>query len=301
MKYSIQDLSYNGKYREQCWDKRFNPNADIENGLANCTTAVYAFCLIEGDPIPVSRIVSANRWHEVLINDWTYIPYDPNEVEVGDIIEWVQGCHVAKVGDIVDGKPYINGSYYTGEHGVSVYNKKYDTRPWKSCEDMCSFFIANYPERFYHYWSLEKESSMCGSAPEYILKRPKTIIPVAEDSSVNQVETTDNTLRIRLGANLDSKIVGHVKIGFYNVLSIVEATEEDKMREPQLRCWYEIAKGKYIANVTTIYHEAMDDPIKQIERYFDGLKKTIVALGNENKEMRADMEKINEIVKRWSI
>ena len=104
-----------------------------------------------------------------------------------------------------------------------------------------------------------------------------------------------------MGANLDSKIVGHVKIGFYNVLSIVEATEEDKMREPQLKCWYEIAKGKYIANVTTIYHEAMDDPIKQIERYFDGLKKTIVALGNENKEMKADMEKINEIVKRWSI
>ena len=132
MKYSINDLSYNGKYREQCWDKRLNPNADIENGLANCTTAVYAFCLIEGDPIPVSKIVSANRWHEVLINDWTYIPYDPNEVEVGDIIEWVQGCHVAKVGDIVDGKPYINGSYYTGEHGVSVYNKKYDTRPWKN-------------------------------------------------------------------------------------------------------------------------------------------------------------------------
>ena len=35
------------------------------------------------------------------------------------------------------------------------------------------------------------------------------------------------------------------------------------------------------------------------ERYFDGLKKTIVALGNENKEMKADMDKINEIVKRW--
>jgi len=299
MRYTINDLSYTGKYRQFFWDANYNPNATIENGLANCTTAVYGFCLVEGNPVPVSRIVSANQWHEYLINDWVEIPFEIDKVEVGDIIEWVDGCHVAKVGDVIDGKPFINGSYYTGEHGVSVYNSKYDARPFTSMETMCDFFIRNYPDRFYHYWSLEKESDMVGNEPTFILKHPKTVLPVADNSSVDQVETTDNTLRIRLEPNLNAKIVGHVSIGYYNVLSVKEATEEDKAREPELKCWYKIAADRWIANVTTIYHEAMDDPIEEIQRYFDGLKKTITHLSDENKNMKEDYMKIKNIIERW--
>ena len=301
MRYSLSDLSFGGKYHQQFWEKKFNPNADIENGLANCTTATIGFCLVENDPYPVSRITSANQWHEVLINDWTYIDYSPENIHIGDIIEWVDGCHVCKVADIQDGKIYINGSYYTGEHGVAVYNGSYDTRPFQTLQELSNFMVNNYPERMYHYWTLEKEISMVGHQPRYILVRPKTLSPVEEDSSVNQIECTDNTLRIRLEPSLNGEIVGHVSIGFYNVENVKSASSEDMEREPGLKCWYEIAKDRWCANVTTIYHEAMDDPIKELQKYFDGLKRTITQLSKENTDLKADMKIIREVAEKWNL
>ena len=85
MEYKISDLTYGGKYHFAFWDPKYNSNANITNGLANCTTAVIGFCLAEGDTLPVSHIVSASNWDNYLINGWNKIPYDPKKIKAGDI------------------------------------------------------------------------------------------------------------------------------------------------------------------------------------------------------------------------
>ena|GEM_PF-2915839 len=300
MNYEIKDLVYGGRFHDQFWNKDYNPNADIENGLANCTTFVIGSCLVENDPYPVSHISSASNWHNNLINDWTYIPFDPNLIKVGDIIQWVSKCHVAKVSHIRDGKIYINGSFYAGDHGVAYYQGGYDTRSFTSLKQLSDFMSEKYPERFYHNWSLEKEINMVGGQPDHILVRPNTINPVDEDPTKNQVQCLDNTLRIRTGPSLNDKIVGHVSIGYYNVLNIKEASEEDKNKEPELKCWYEISKDRWIANITTKYHEATgEDVLKELEKYFNAMRSQIKAVTQENKDMKEDMMKIKNITERW--
>lgn len=291
------DFTYNGKYSLFFWDKNFNKNADIENGLANCTTMAIGLCLLENNPYPVSRIASASRWHEVLINDWKCIPFDYSQVKVGDIIQWVSKGHVCKVSRISDGRIYIRGSYYTGEHGVAYYNGGYDTRHFNSLEELSNFMYNNYPERFYHEWTLDKEIQYVGGEPEHILVLPNTLIPVEKDSSVNQVETTDNTLRIREEPNLNSKIIGHVSVGYYNVLNIKEATEEDRQREPELKCWYEISPNRWIGNVTTVYHEASSDEDLQklISELFNKMNAKTEALTKERDDYKERLLKIKEL------
>lgn len=301
MKYNVEDFRYNGKYNKQFWDKNYNPNADLDNGLGNCTTMVYGLCLVENCPVPVSRIVSAANWDDFLANDWVSVDYDPSQVKVGDVIQWKDKGHVCKVANISDGVIYINGSYYTGEHGVAYYNGGYDTRNFTSLQQLSDFMYMNYPDRLYHYWSLDKESQIVGGQPDKILVMPKSLAPVDRDTTVDQVETTDNQLRIRDLPSLESTIIGHVSIGYYNVLSVKEATEEDKEREPDLKCWYEISKNRWIANVTTIFHEKSEDTdiIKELEKFMELTRAKIRALESENKEMKEDFNSIGKIAEKW--
>lgn len=300
MRYSIEDIKYNGKYHKEFWEKDYNPNADLENGLANCTTFVIGACLVEKNPYPVSRISSASNWDNYLINDWKKISFDPSRVKAGDILQWKTKGHVCKVADIRDGIIYINGSYYTGEHGVSIYNGTWDSRNFSSLKELSDFMSTNYPDRFYHCWSLDKENQIVGSEPDFIFVLPNTISNVPRDSSKDQIECTDNTLRIRNKPSLDGEIIGHVSVGYYDVLNIKEATQEDKEKEPDLKCWYEISKNRWIANITTIYLEKSDDDIiRELEKYFDSLKKNIKDLTNENKELKSDMEEIRKITGKW--
>lgn len=290
MKYTINDLSYGGRYHNQCWNPQFNREANIQNALANCTTAVIGFCLVEKNPLPVSVISDASNWHNYLTNGWRCIDFDERKVKVGDIIQWVDKCHVCKVADIVDGTIYINGSFYTGEHGVAYYNGKYDTRNrFKSLPELSDFMVSQYPTRFYHYWTLDKESQMVGGKPEHILVRPETVSPVERNTNVNQIQTTDDTLRIRTAPNLSAEIVGHVEKGYYNVLQEHEADGFT---------WYEIASGRWCANVSTIYLPKQNDIIAEIERYFNAMKTEINSLTDENEKLKKKLSDIKAICER---
>lgn len=291
MKYNINDLSYGGKYHDQCWNPLYNKEATIPNALANCTAGVIAFCLIEHNPLPVSVISDASNWHNYLTNGWKCVDFDKDRVKVGDVIQWVDKCHVCKVADIVDGTIYINGSFYTGEHGVAYYHGKYDTRNrFKSLQEVSDFMTTEYPTRFYHHWTLDQEAQMVGGQPEHIFVCPETVAPVERNTSVNQIETTDDTLRVRNKPSLDGDIVGHVKIGYYNVLSEKQADGYT---------WYQIAKDRWCADITTKYLPAQDDVIKEIERAFNTMKTQITALTNENKDLKADMLTIKNIAEKW--
>lgn len=298
MEYTIKDLVYGGKYHFAFWDPKYNSNATITNGLGNCTTAVIGFCLAEGDPIPVSHIVNASNWDAYLTNGYTKIPFDQTKIKVGDIIQWKANCHVAKVASIKDGTVYVNASFYTGEHGVSVWNGEYDTRTsFNSLQELSDFMSNNYPDRFYHCWPLDRESSAVGGDPENIFVRPTQFLPVERNENVDQVETTDTTLRIRTAPNLKAQIVGHVGLGYYNVLKTVDASKEDREAEAGLTKWYEINSGAWIGNVTTEYLPASgDEDIKKIiEEYTEKLLKAIKVVTDQNDDYKERLKKIHDL------
>lgn len=298
MEYTIKDLEYGGKFHNAFWNIDFNKNANITNGLANCTTAVIGFCIAEGNPLPVSHIVSASNWDNYLINGWTDIPYDETKIKVGDILQWKTNCHVAKVAKIVDGIIYMNASFYTGEHGVSIWNGGYDTRDsFSSLQQLSDFMSKNYPDRFYHCWNLDKECQAVGGLPDKILIMPNELMPVERNENVDQIQTTDNTLRIRTEPNLSGAIVGHVGLGYYNVLNKKDATKEDMAAREGLKEWYEIAPNRWCGNVTTIYlpSDEEEDIVKLIKEYAEKMQKCIKVLEDQNKDYKERLVKIHDL------
>ena len=243
--FTIDDLKYGGRLHPFFWGD-LNPNATISNGLANCTTLTYGDCLNDGWS-PVTRIVNANHWHEYA--NGTVIPFDINKVEEGDVLEWVSSCHVAKV-DKIDGNIYLNCSWYTGEHGVAVWNGSFDTRHFDSLKQMSDFFISNYPTRFYHYWTYQDECRGVGGEPQFIIKKPTIIKADKEDSTVDQIKVLTDEQNVRLTPN--GTIIGIAQSGYYNVYdSILDGKY----------LWYRIKDNLYIAKVDgrVIFIEGEDD------------------------------------------
>lgn len=272
-KYKLEDFAYGGKYHDYCWNVLYNPNATVENGLANCTTMAVALSYVTKKPYPVTRIVSASNWHKVLTNGWTAKPYGSCEIKVGDIIEWDEHVHVATVIAIQEGEPLLGCSWYTGEHGVAVYDGTYDTRHFYSLKELSDFMVSKYPYRFYHECTLYDESNRVGGLPDYVLCSPETIPSVQRDASRNQIEVLTNEQNIRDGEN---NIVGVAQKGFYNVLS---------SKESNGYTWYEIKKNRFIAGVNGRVIYLPGDDIESLKK--------------ENAELKQTIKEINELIKRW--
>ena len=272
-KYSLNDFVYGGKYHQFVWDVINNPNATIQNGLANCTTLAISFSYILKKPYPVTIIKSASVWDKYLTNGWTCKPYGSVEPKVGDIIQWVNNCHVATVIGTKDGEPWLGCSWYTGEHGKSTWNGGYDPRTSiHSLPELSDFMSKNYPYRMYHETTLKDEANRTGGMPEHILVAPRSIIKaVDEDKSRDQIDVLTNEQNVR---NKDLDIVGVAQEGFHNVLSVMKADGN---------LWYEVQKNRYIAQV--------DGRVVFIPAEGD-----IEALRKENEELKARLLKIKEIL-----
>ena len=118
------------------------------------------------------------------------------------------------------------------------------------------------------------------------------VLPVERNTNVNQIQTTDEQLRIRVAPSLESEIVGHVQLGYYNVL---QQTEADGYT------WYEIAKDRWCADITTNYLPSEEnDFVRQLEKFLNETKAKINALEEENKQMRTDYTEVKNIAMRWS-
>lgn len=261
-KYKVEDFTYEGKYKKYCWDINYNPNATIENGLANCTTMAIAFSYILQTPYPVSRIASASNWHNLLINGWKSKPYGSTQLKVGDIIEWSDRVHVATVIEMKEGEPYLGCSWYTGEHGVSVYNGRYDTRPFSSLKELSDFMYQNYPYRMYHECSLYEESNRVGGMPERVLSAP-IYFPVGENKNNNQIETLTNEQYVR---DENFKVVGVARKGFYNVIGHKENNYT----------WYEIEPNRFVALVNgRVRYIPADNEVEILRSKLERIKKII--------------------------
>lgn len=268
---NIKGLEYGGKYHKWFWDPSINPEATIKEGLADCTCFVLGDVAHDGLPQPVKPIKNANLWHTVVTNGWSVLPFKKENVALGDIIEWTNGCHVARVTDIDDdGTIYISGSFYTGMHGKAYWNGGFDIRTFTSLKEMSDWMVENYPVRFFHHWSLENENSWVGYAPTYILKMPQTVQPVKRDTSKNQIRVLTNEQNIRTASN---QVVGVASKGYYNVIRIVHSTKNDYD-------WYEVDPDRYIAGMAgrVIYYpkaDAENDEIKRLRARVDELEKIL--------------------------
>lgn len=243
---SLEKIVYGGEYHRFFWDLDFNPNATIDNALANCTTLVYGDCLLDNFKI-VSQIVGASAWHK-----YSNVPvkkFKPSDVQIGDVIEWASKCHVARVYKIENGKVFIRGSFYTGIHGKAFYNGSYDVRTgFKSLKEVSDFFENNYPYRMYHETDLETENNWVGGEPDYILKCA-CVSPVSKNEDKNQIYVLVDGQNIRNNPNGD--VIGSGVKGYFNVIQKIEDGY----------VWYEIEKNKWIAQVDgrVVYYPKTQD------------------------------------------
>lgn len=119
------------------------------------------------------------------------------------------------------------------------------------------------------------------------------VLPVERDETRDQIQTTDESLRIRVKPSLDAEIVGHVQLGYYNVF--------DK-KDNDGYTWYKIANGRWCANITTNFFPGTDDDfMKEIERVWNATKVKIKGLEDENKEMKEDFNSISKIAEKWYV
>lgn len=267
MRTTAKGLEYPNKFY---WDRSENPNATISNGLANCTTFVYGAIKEDGHRVPVSVIVNANNWHQFLTNGWMSMPFSEDRLEVGDIVQWVEKCHIAIVSDK---SKNISGSFYTGMHGKAYYDGSFDTREFSSLEEMSNWMTANYPYRFFHHCDIATENSWVGGEPENILKHPLYSVP--RDTARDQIEVLTYVQNVRNNSN---EILQKAEKGFFNVLS---------KRENNGYLWYEVEKGKYIAQVDgrVVYHQVDDSDIEQLKQENRELKERIVVLEKKLKDI----------------
>ena len=117
------------------------------------------------------------------------------------------------------------------------------------------------------------------------------ILPVERNTNVDQIETTDDTLRIRNKPSLEGEIIGHVKIGFYNVLNMIKTDYT----------WYEIAPERWCADITTKYlPKNENDFIEQIRKWSEAMISKSKSDEEKIRSAEEDFKKIREVTTRWT-
>ena len=190
----------------------------------------------------------------------------------------------------------VKGTYYKPVHGdIAVFDGNYGHVVFIEEVNGNTCLISDYnrvaKETFgTDTWECGTTLKGCGPLLGY-LHYPHNSVPTVEaNPQVNQILTTDSTLRVRLGPTLESEIYCFVQLGYYNVYSIVPATSADMAKCEGLKCWYEIDKGKYCANITV-------DFIPSQEQNLTNLQNQVRELTEENKRLIDILTQINNLSK----
>lgn len=182
----------------------------------------------------------------------------------------------------------VKGLDYEPKAGdIAVFDGEYGHIQFMETDVMYSEYRNGDPDSFRN-GKFEKTSNLLG-----FLHYPyEAVIPVERNVSINQIQTLDTDLRIRVKPSLNAEIVGFVQLGYYNVLQTKEADGY---------LWYNIAKDRWVADVQVKYLPADGtDIIREIERYFDSMKDKVNDLTDQNQDLKNDMAQINMISKRYA-
>ena len=181
--------------------------------------------------------------------------------------------------------PIRDLSYTPVKGDIAVFDGEYGHVVFFETDTMTSEYSSGNADSFKNRdWSSYSKSNLLG-----FLHLPyEPVEPVDRNPNVDQIETSDTSLRIRTEPSLEADIVGHVQIGYYNVL---DQTDADSYT------WYEIAKDRWCANITTKYLPADgdEDIIKVLEEYIAKMNNAVKLLNNENKELKDKMEQIHDL------
>lgn len=161
-----------GTWSRYYWNISYNPNADFENCMANCTTYAYGRVRENGLPAPVTRIVNANNWHTVVNTSagWSLIRYIQGmSLKAGDILEW-EAIHVAVV-ETNGTNPGVSASWYTGDDGTAD-SERSTAVMGDSLASVSNWMVSHYSNRFYHYVDMRSENNNAGGGayPKYVLR-----------------------------------------------------------------------------------------------------------------------------------
>lgn len=179
----------------------------------------------------------------------------------------------------------VKGVDYTPKAGdIAVFDGEYGHIQFLETDSMFSEYSNGDPNSFRN-GKFEKKANLLG-----FLHFPYEAVPTVErNPKVNQVETTDDSLRIRTAPSLDAEVVGYVELGFYNVLATKKADNYT---------WYKIAADRWIADVTVKYLPKDDDEdiYREIERCFEQLKSNVKEITEEKEVLEEKLYRIGEIV-----
>lgn len=183
--------------------------------------------------------------------------------------------------------PITDPSYKPVQGDILVYDGEYGHVIFMETDVLTAEYRNGDPNSFRNAKVGDYKGDLLG-----VLHYPYTPVSTVErNENVNQIETTDEQLRIRTAPSLAAEIVGHVQLGYYNVLDEKDADGYT---------WYEIAKDRWCANITTNYLPAeQNDFVKQLEKFLNETKAKIKALETQNEEMKADMKIIKTQAERW--
>ena len=182
----------------------------------------------------------------------------------------------------------VKGIDYTPVAGdIVVYDGTYGHVQFMETDTMYSEYANGNPDSFRN----GKLSDYNGKILGYLHYPYESLKPVERNTNINQIETLNESLRIRTKPSLKGDIVGYVQKGYYNVLDIKEA---DGYK------WYKLDSNRWCANIDVKYLPKDDDDIiRELEEYFNSMKEKVNVLTNENTDLKKDMKKIKEISEVW--
>lgn len=250
------------------WTPRTKPVEEGEKPFAwgvdsvfQCTWFCYYEALFHGLSAPCYWDRATKTGSYTNAKDWLENYREPWEVK--------DPSYTPKAGDIL---------VYDGEFGHVIFMET---------DVMTSEYRNGDPNSFRNAKLGDFKGDLLG-----ILHYPyEPLNPVERNENVAQIETTDDSLRIRTEPSLEAEIVGHVQIGYYNVL---DSKENDGYT------WYEIAKDRWCADITTKYLPGeSSDFVKEIEKWANDMVTTIKTKDKTIDDMRADFEKIGEVAEKW--
>lgn len=283
---NIEEVVYPSPY---WWNPSVNKEANIQNGLPNCTAFVVGAILKASMPNIVSVVTDARNWHKHLINGWYSVPYAEykNNIKVGDVLEWESGNHVAICSDVTN-EIWVSGSFYTGMHGVAYYEGAYDDRNGiVNLQQLNDYFYNNYKYRYFHFVTLEEESKWCGGEPDYVLVSPMSIIPTERDNTTTQAYVGVNGLRVRTEPNLEGGIRGIAPIGYYNVEKVEGGEFEDG------NTWFK-TNDLYFAMVNGVQYLPKEEivPMEEILKLLNQVEASYRKVCDERDDYKRRLEQI---------
>lgn len=196
-------IDVDGYYGGQCWDLFAFFTLEWINRTFSCIATGYV-------------IDFWTHFDEIGLGEY-FVKVPNNQLQDGDWAIWQGPCPIS------DSSHIAMFRCNNGDTGTGV-------------------FLTQNPggnPNYTHQMDISYAGLVGGLRPKCYIPKPTLPNPVEENKQVDQLKVNCNdTMRVRLGHNLDAEIIGFAKEGYYNVLQKCEETDY---------IWCEVETDKWLA------------------------------------------------------